>query len=342
MDSAPNEHSGPTSSAGDFLRVQRDIERGHLLVRVQSLALITVTGPDRLTWLNSLITQDILGLEPGNTSESLLLSPQGRIEHAFFVSDDGVTTWLLTTRSHRDALFQWLCSMVFRMNVEVTIPDGVTVVAGTSRTALAAAGEEVVVFEDYWPRVQPGSVGYASEPHPGDAWSLLYGVFLDETLVATSELWPSAEPLEALSIAAARPTMVDVDTIALPHELDWLRSAVHLNKGCYRGQETVAKVHNLGHPPRRLTLLHLDGSASLLPEPGDKVFHGETQVGHITRAAWHYEQGPLALALLKRNTPVDVTLSVLHDEGNIPAHQEVIVPPDAGSTRDIPRLGRLR
>lgn len=342
MNSAPNDHSGPTSSAGDFLRVQRDIERGNLLVHAQSLALITVTGLDRLVWLNSLITQDILSLEPGDTVESLLLSPQGRIEHSFFVHDDGVTTWLLTDVSHRDTLFQWLSSMVFRMDVEVAIPGGLTIVAGTSRAALDAAGDAVVIFHDHWPKVQSGSVGYAPEPHLGDGWSLLYGVFPDEAVAGPSASWPSAEHLDALLIAAARPTMVDVDSTALPHELDWLRSAVHLNKGCYRGQETVAKVHNLGHPPRRLTLLHLDGSASLLPEPGDAVMSGDTQVGHVTRAAWHYEQGPLALALLKRTTPVEITLSVVNDQGNIPAHQEVIVPPDAGSTRDIPRLGRLR
>jgi len=103
----------------------------------------------------------------------------------------------------------------------------------------------------------------------------------------------------------------------------------------------VAKVHNLGHPPRRLTLLHLDGSESVMPSPGDEVRLGEKSVGHVTRAAWHYELGPIALALLKRMTPVEEDLEVVSSEGRIAARQEVIVPVDAGATRDVPKLGRI-
>ena len=147
--------------------------------------------------------------------------------------------------------------------------------------------------------------------------------------------------LDGLMIAAARPTMGEVDEKALPHELDWLRTAVHLDKGCYRGQETVAKVHNLGHPPRRLTLLHLDGSHSTLPRAGDVLTNGDKAVGLITRAGWHYELGPIALALLKRTTPVEAQLEVACEGVVIAATQEVIVPPGAGATRGVPRLPRL-
>ena len=136
--------------------------------------------------------------------------------------------------------------------------------------------------------------------------------------------------------------MMEVDEKTLPHELDWLRTAVHLNKGCYRGQEAVAKVHNLGHPPRRITLLHLDGSESLMPSSGDEVMLGEKTVGRITRAAWHYELGPIALAMLKRTTPTEEVLTVITGGRSVGANQEVLVPIDAGATRDIPRLGRLR
>ena len=66
---------------------------------------------------------------------------------------------------------------------------------------------------------------------------------------------------EALRIAAGRPRLgLDTDHRTIPHELGWIETAVHLSKGCYRGQETVARVHNLGHPPRRLVRLHLDGA----------------------------------------------------------------------------------
>ena len=339
MSSARAEHLGQERAAGDFLRLQRDLAQGHALVRDEYSSLITVSGPDRLTWLNSLITQDVLGLAPHQTFESLLLSPQGRIEHAFFLSDDGLTTWILTSAEHAEGLEAWLRSMVFRMDVSIDRPEHVDIVAGTSEALLTGLGA-LMVFSDPWPRVGSGSVGYAEGLHPGNGWELHWAVIQKGTRVSLEVLL--AEHLAAMSIAAARPTVKDVDETTLPHELDWLRTAVHLNKGCYRGQETVAKVHNLGHPPRRVTLLHLDGSQSLLPQSDNEVMLEDKKVGHITRAAWHYELGPIALALVKRTTPVDQPLSVVTEGSLVLASQEVIVPVDAGGTRDVPRLGRLR
>ncbi|MEK7663303.1 MAG: glycine cleavage T C-terminal barrel domain-containing protein, partial [Actinomycetota bacterium] len=143
-------------------------------------------------------------------------------------------------------------------------------------------------------------------------------------------------------IAAWRPRIAtEGDDNALPHEFDWLRTAVHLNKGCYRGQETVAKVHNLGHPPRRLAFLSLDGVDVVLPESGAAVLDGETEVGHITSAARHFEEGVIALAILKRNANTESELVVDAEGTRIPATQVVIVPPEAGRTANVPRLPRL-
>jgi tRNA-modifying protein YgfZ len=148
--------------------------------------------------------------------------------------------------------------------------------------------------------------------------------------------------VEALRIAAWRPRFAtEVDERTIPHELDWLRSAVHLSKGCYRGQETVAKVHNLGHPPRRLVLLHLDGSEGVLPASDDEVLLGEAVVGRITAAALHYELGPIALAVVKRATDPAAVLTVRSAQVALAAAQEVIVPTDAGATAGVPRLPRL-
>ena len=341
MTSAHPEHSGPARAAGDFLRTQRDVALGRAVIADDRNAVITVTGPDRLTWLNSLITQDVLGLTPGHTVESLLLNPQGRVEHAFFLTDDGQTTWLLMPAEEVEALQSWLRLMVFRMDVTIERPEDLVVVTSTSAAFLERLSARVV-FSDPWPRVGVGSVGYAEDVHPGHEWELHSAVITRDDHARLSVPVVTPEHLEALSIAAARPTMMDVDEKTLPHELDWLRTAVHLNKGCYRGQEAVAKVHNLGHPPRRITLLHLDGSESLLPSSGDDVMLGEKTVGRITRAAWHYELGPIALAMLKRTTPVDKALTVITGGRSVGANQEVIVPVDAGATRDIPRLGRLR
>ena len=106
----------------------------------------------------------------------------------------------------------------------------------------------------------------------------------------------------------------------------WIGSAVHMDKGCYRGQETVARVHTLGRPPRRLTLLHLDGTENRLPAAGTPLMNGDKQVGFVGSSARHHELGPIALGLVKRNVPLDATLSV--DE--MPAAQEVVVDPEVG------------
>ena len=148
---------------------------------------------------------------------------------------------------------------------------------------------------------------------------------------------------DALRVAAWRPRWsADVDERVLPHELDWIRTAVHLSKGCYRGQETVAKVHNLGHPPRRLVALQLDGSDSVLPVHGAAgPRRATTSSGAITSVALHFEDGPIALAVVRRSTPVDAEFTVDTDAGPVSAAQEVIVPPEAGATANVPRLTRL-
>jgi folate-binding protein YgfZ len=128
--------------------------------------------------------------------------------------------------------------------------------------------------------------------------------------------------LDAERVAAGRPRHgIDTDNKTIPNELGVLNKAVHMNKGCYRGQETVAKVFNLGAPPRRLVMLHLDGSAVVFPEPGTPVENDGVQVGFLGTVARHHELGPIALALIKRSTPTDATLTV----SGITAAQEIIV-----------------
>jgi folate-binding protein YgfZ len=194
-----------------------------------------------------------------------------------------------------------------------------------------------------------GGFQYAAIPvHPAESWDYA------ETLVERSRLEalgavPAAGTLalEALRIEAWRPrAATEIDGTTIPHEVDWLRSAVHLSKGCYRGQETVAKVHNLGHPPRRLVLLHLDGSEGVLPEAGDEVLLGvgddAVSVGRVTAASLHHELGPIALAVLKRSADPAAALTVPTAAGPIlAAAQQVIVPPDAGAEANVPRLPRV-
>jgi len=343
---------------------QRALAAGEAIVSLASHGIVTVRGEDRLSWLHSMTSQGLLGLRPGDATETLLLDPQGRIERAIRVIDDGECTWLLVDPDSAAPLTEFLQRMRFALRVEVADASGefAAVLAfegGAAVPALRGLGLALVEWHDPWRAVSRGGVQYfpgAQDAHAGHEWNAVQFVFRREDLPAVTALVSSGAvqaagilALDALEIRAWRPTQRgEVDTRSVPHELDWLRTAVHLNKGCYRGQETVAKVHNLGHPPRRLVMLHLDGSEGQLPEAGALVYlaggsaEGARPVGRVTRAALHHEWGGIALALLKRSVAEDAALEVaLESSAAIAAAQEVIVPSDAGATRDIPRLRRI-
>ncbi len=340
---------GVLQHLGDPFREQRRLLAGVAAVPLADRTVIEVAGEDRLTWLNSITSQELGRLAPGASTELLVLDPQGHVEHQAGVLDDGASAWLIVDAGDAEPLARWLGRMVFRSRVTVAARDDLLPVGFVSggdaeqvlrRAAFAPAGLPLL-WSDPWTAVGAGGHQYAAvDPHPGA--ELRWAV----ALLPADGSWPAVEPAgalaaEALRVAAWRPRWAaEVDERALPHETDWLRTAVHLSKGCYRGQETVAKVHNLGHPPRRLALLHLDGSADVLPPPGSPVFAGDAEVGRVTSAARHFEDGPIALAILSRRAP-EGDLVVHADGTEIAAAQQVIVPADAGATASVPRLPRL-
>ena len=340
---------------GNPLGEQRALSSGSAIAPLGDRSVLAVGGEDRLSWLDSLTSQALTGLVPGVSTELLVLDPHGHVEHAASVIDDGETTWLIVDRDDAEGLLSWLRKMRFRLRVDPRdVGDEYAVVGGTSaaiRDVVAAAPSGTsLVWTDPWPGITAGGYGYAHvEPHPGAQrdWAEAIITRDDERAVAAAAdagdvALAGLAAVDALRVAAWRPRWsAEVDERVLPHELDWMRTAVHLSKGCYRGQETVAKVHNLGHPPRRVVSLQLDGSDSVLPARGAAVYAGDDVVGEITSAALHFEDGPIALAVLRRSTPVDAELTVDTDDGRITAAQEVIVPPEAGATANVPRLPRL-
>ncbi|MBF4607852.1 YgfZ/GcvT domain-containing protein [Curtobacterium sp. VKM Ac-1393] len=335
--------SGPAAHFGNPIGEQRLLERGSAVVDL-GLGVVTVSGPDRLSWLNSITSQQLSGLPTGVSTETLVLDQSGRVEHAARVVDDGATVWLLAERADAAPLAAWLDSMRFMLRVEVTDRSADFVTVG-SFTETGAVTDAVVEWVDPWASVTPGGWSYASlEAHPGSDWTLRIAVLTPEAaagLAASDRSVAGLLAFEALRIAAWRPTLSDADERTIPHELDWLRSAVHLSKGCYRGQETVAKVHNLGHPPRRVVQLHLDGSDAVLPAPGTPVMLGDKEVGRLSASAVHHELGPIGLAVVKRSLDPTATLTLTADDVVVTAAQETIVPPEAGATANVPRLPRL-
>lgn len=302
---------GVAAHYGDLFREQRALADGTGFVDLSHRGVVTVTGADRLSWLHLLLTQHVSELPAGEATEALILSAHGHIEHALYLVDDGETTWAHVEPGSQGDLIAYLESMKFFYRVEVADRTEEYAVVHLPAGSIAET---------------PGSAVARETAHGRDLFLPRAGL---ESFAAASGPAAGMLAYEALRVEAHRPRIgLETDHRTIPHELGWIGTAVHLQKGCYRGQETVARVHNLGKPPRRLVFLHLDGSEVKLPGHGTPVrlaADGEEgrQLGFITSSARHHELGPIALALVKRNVPVDAELIA----DTTAASQETVVEP---------------
>jgi folate-binding protein YgfZ len=279
--------SGPDKGAiwhfGEPNNEQKALAKGNGWADLSHRAVISITGKDRLTWLHALTTQHLENLEVATWVDALILDAQGHVIDQLFLVDDGQSVWLHLENERLAPVIDYLNKMKFMLEVEVKDES-----------------------ENYAVLRSPGVADAIGGPY-----ALVPKVELKETTDAFNKshtqvgIWA----LEAERVAAGRARLLfEVDHKSIPNELGFLNKSVHMNKGCYRGQETVAKVFNLGQPPRRLVLLHLDGSMVAMPEHGAKVFLDDKEVGFIGSLARHYELGPIALAVVKRNVALDATL----------------------------------
>jgi folate-binding protein YgfZ len=286
--------SGPDKGAiwhfGEPNKEQKELVSGNGWADLSHRAVISISGKDRLTWLHALTTQHLEKLTPGDWQEALILDTQGHIVEQLFLVDDGTTTWIHTESQRVEPLIEYLEKMKFMLEVQV-------IDQSNNYTVLRAAG---------------------AADNVGGPYALVPRGELSDTVGAFNKahtqvgIWA----LEALRVAQGRARLLfEVDHKSIPNELGFLNKAVHMQKGCYRGQETVAKVFNLGQPPRKLVLLHLDGSMVELPEHGTKITLDDKEIGYIGTVARHYELGPIALGVIKRNTPQQAQLLA----GNVPA-----------------------
>ena len=313
---------------GDPMGEQRAAETGAALFDRSNRSVLTVAGADRLTWLHTLTSQFLSTMADGQSTQALILSPQGHVEHHFVVTDWRAVAVLDTEPAAGAALLTFLDGMRFWSKVETADATGdlavVTLAGPTAEGVLAA------VFP------QAGSATAAGPAAGGFARRTEEGIDLviDRTrlaevaaLLITAGATPAGSwAADALRIPTRRPRWgVDTDDRTIPNEVSWLQSAVHLEKGCYRGQETVARVYNLGRPPRRLVMLNLDGSSGTLPETGNAVISTQGKiVGRVGTVAQHYEYGPVALALVKRGVDVGTPLLV----GSIDTPIDAAIDPD--------------
>lgn len=344
--------AGIPAHYGAPLREGRALALGKAFVDLSTWGVVTVTGPDRLRLLHSLSSQGLDRLAPNTPSRTLFLDLQGRIECDARVIDDGSTSYLIVEPHRAPALADWLDSMRFMLRVEIADATQEWAVVGSNAEWTLEVGGRGPRWVDPWPHVQPGGYAYAAvENHPGEEndWRLDLiprepWAQVAQRLVAEAGLSPAGlMAAEQLRIAAWEPSQAhEMDHKSIPHELDLLRTAVHLTKGCYKGQETVARVHNLGHPPRRLVFLDLDGMEHTVPSPGAPVSVEGRTVGAVTSAVLHHEAGPIALAVIRRAVDPGLTLTIQDGDTSYAAAQTTVVAVDAGSVVGRPQgIGRL-
>ena len=292
--------AGPDKGAvwhfGEPVKEQRALEAGTAWADLSHHNIVAVSGEDRLKWLHDLTTQFVSDLQPGVWMPNMILDAKGHVEFQFNLVDDGTTTFLVLDPGYSEQLIEYLTKMKFMLRVDVKDASDDFAVLRTPGNPTEIGGPFALV-----PR---GEVEEMKKTFGGVA-----------TQVGT---WA----LDAERVAAHRPRIgFETDHKSIPNELGVLNGAVHMKKGCYRGQETVAKIYNLGNPPRRLVMLHLDGSDVGFPAVGTTIENDGIVVGFIGTVARHHELGTIALAVVKRNTPIEATLMV----GGVPAAQQVIV-----------------
>ncbi len=322
---------------GDPFAEQRDLAAGIGAVDLGHREVVEVSGVDRLSWLHSLTTAHLVDLAPGQSRLVLILSPHGHVEHELHLVETGDRVLISVEPGAGAALLAHLDSMRFMLRVEVRARPDLGVVWEPVPQPDPAGIPTWVVPGDYWTGGPPTPSG---ADRGGDATRYapvrpdgFPGREVLLTREAAAARLAAARPVgtwavEALRVAAAVPRFgFETDHRTLPHEVGWIGAGVHLAKGCYRGQEAVARVHNLGRPPRRLALAHLDGAAGVLPGHGAEVLLGDRVVGWVGTAVQHHELGPVATVVVKRSADPLADLLIRGADGDVNASQQVVVVP---------------
>jgi folate-binding protein YgfZ len=323
---ASSPDAGATWHYGDPLGEQRAALTGAAFIDRSHRGVITLTGPDRLTWLHNISSQHIADLADGATVENLSLDAQGRVDDHWIQTELGGVSRLDTEPWRAEPLLAYLKRMVFWAQVVPDAADDAVLSllgpALAEKRVLDALGIDALPEGIAAPLPQ-GFVRRMPTHADGPAIALDLVVPRDQLpawrdRLQTAGVRPAGVwAYEAHRVAGLQPRLgVDTDDRTIPHEVGWIDTAVHLDKGCYRGQETVARVHNLGKPPRMMVLTHLDGSVSR-PATGAAVLTGGRAVGRLGTVVDHVDLGPVALALVKRGLAADTPLRVTGEDGDV-------------------------
>jgi folate-binding protein YgfZ len=306
--------SGIAWHYGDPMREQRILETAAGVIDRSNRPVLVISGPDRLPWLHSICSQHVSNLADGESTEALVLSPHGHVEQHWQLTERDGAVWLDVEPGMADDALGYLEKMRFLKRVKPSEVSDEWAVIGL----VGPAADAILVAAGHTPpttrAIDLPAGGFARRTPWGDVDLVVPRARLaDEItgLVAAGAAPAGLWAYDAKRVEARRPRLrFETDHRTIPHEVGWIDTAVHLDKGCYRGQETVARVQNLGRPPRRLVFVHLAGESDVLPDVGTSVELAGRSVGFLGTAVQHHELGPVALAVIKRSIPDDAELTV--------------------------------
>ena len=297
-------------------------------VDLSNKVVIKLTGADRLSWLDSITSHAVAKLTDGQSATTLILSPHGHVEHELHVIEFAETCYLIAETGTAETLLSHLTKMKFMARIDIELAADLAVVFEPIR-------EISETYPSWLTPLEFGELGLTAAGSSAGGDQSMYLIARPAKFIGREILIPKSAIADylseraaagswaynALRIAAGVPRLADLDHKTLPHEVGLIGAAVHLSKGCYRGQESVARLHNLGKPPRRLTLLYLEAGDNELPTKGDEVKLADASVGVICSSAQHFEFGPIALALIKRSLDPTATVTI----GSQSATQQPII-----------------
>ncbi|MFW9043663.1 YgfZ/GcvT domain-containing protein [Corynebacterium striatum] len=319
---------------GDPLVEQRAVETGSAIVDRSQRRVIKVAGPEAATFLNNLLSQKLDDVSSGFHAGALDLDIQGHVLHQIDLSRVEDAFYLDVPAAQFDSLLSFLTKMIFWS--QVTVEEAELAVVTVLGEALPAPADAVLSRDVVW-RGPHRTDHLIPRSRLGEAVAELEAA--GGTLVGLMAF--TAERVRALEPELA----ADLDDKAIAHEVPhWIRRSqgpafVHLDKGCYRGQETVARVENLGRSPRLLVMLYLDGSAPNRPAIGDEVTLGGRRVGRLGTIVDDCDYGPIALALIKRSALTGGQLTI----GDVAASvEEDSLPTDEGAKAGRAAVEKLR
>ncbi|HEV8268434.1 MAG TPA: glycine cleavage T C-terminal barrel domain-containing protein [Thermoanaerobaculia bacterium] len=310
----------------------RPLRSGAALFDLTGRGAIHVKGRDRYDFLQGLVTNDVKKLAAGSGCHAALLTPKGRMVADLVVLDTGETLEIDCEPSLVEALPPMLSKFIFFQQVEIedrTPQTAVFHLAGPdAETSLGRLGIGALPFDPHHHvsatigsvpveivyELRTGAIGFdvrTSRVNAEDVKKILTG--------AGGEPSPS-DLFEAARIEACIPRWgADLDESVMPNEAWFERDAISYSKGCYIGQEIVARLKTYGHVNRHLVGLHVEDGKEIAP--GDELYANEAKVGAVTSVARSARlQKVVALAFVKREFEERGTpLSVRAASGDVPA-----------------------